>query len=240
LSLNLPYKSFPLGDAALTIDFGNVIDEDINTKVISLFEHLKQDPFDGMIEAVPSYSSLTIYYDVFSLSKKNTEGKTVYDQVRSLAEEFVSKNLEEKPVSPRSIQIPVCYDGAFGTDLRRLSEEKNISIEEFVNIHCAKTYRVYMLGFLPGFPYMGIIDERIACMRKMQPEKIAAGSIGIAGRQTGIYPLTSPGGWQIIGRTPVKMFDANRNEVCFLKAGDNVTFYSIDRNEFENYQSGDS
>ncbi len=264
-----PYKIFPLGDSALTIDFGNVISEEINKKVISLFNHLQQHPLNGMIEAIPAYSSLTIFYDVF-LVKQKTQGDTtayefmrsnaeefllydvflvkqeiaddttVYEFMKSTAEEFLLKNIEADTGASNIIRIPVCYDEEFGMDLKWMSGQKNISCDEIIQIHCSKNYRVYMLGFLPGFAYMGEVDEKIAAPRKPQPQKIIAGSIGIAGRQTGIYPMNSPGGWQIIGRTPLKLFDANRSEACLLKAGDEAEFYSIPKDEFENYQSRNS
>jgi inhibitor of KinA len=240
LPLSQPYKIFPLGDSALTIDFGNLIDREINRKVIALFEHLRQQPPEGMIEAVPSYSSITIYYDVVQLSKKIKDDRSVYDHICRIAGELLSKEVKETVVSTDLIRIPVCYDAGFGTDLGRIATEKNISTEEIIDIHCAKTYRVFMLGFLPGFAYLGEVDERIRASRKSQPEKIMAGSVGIAGRQTGIYPLNSPGGWQIIGRTPLKMFDPTKTEPARLKAGDEVEFYSITRDEFENYKSGNS
>ncbi|HKB42918.1 MAG TPA: carboxyltransferase domain-containing protein, partial [Chitinophagaceae bacterium] len=133
----------------------------------------------------------------------------------------------------------------FALDIEEIAKEKDVSVDEVMNIHTSKTYRVYMLGFLPGFPYMGETDEQIKMPRKMQPrQRVEAGSVGIAGRQTGIYPLASPGGWQIIGRTPLKLFEANpdlsegkayEDSICLLHPGDDVIFYSISKNEFENY-----
>jgi len=235
-----PYKIFPLGDSALTIDFGNVINEEINKKVISLFNYLQQHPLNGMIEAIPAYSSLTIFYNVFLVKQKNSDDTTAYEFMKSNAEEFLLKNIEVDAGASNIIRIPVCYDDEFGIDLKWMSDQKNISTEEIIQIHCSKNYRVYMLGFLPGFAYMGEVDEKIVVPRKPQPQKIVAGSVGIAGRQTGIYPMNSPGGWQIIGRTPLKLFDVNRSGVCLLKAGDEVEYYSITKDEFENYQSRNS
>jgi inhibitor of KinA len=143
--------------------------------------------------------------------------------------------LKKTEEAARIVDIPVCYEEKFAPDIEQLAKEKNISVEEVIRIHSSKQYRVYMLGFLPGFSYMGEGDEKISISRKSQPVMVAAGSIGIAGRQTGIYPLTSPGGWQIIGRTPLKLFDAKRKESTLLKAGDIVQFISISKNEFESY-----
>ena len=193
-----------------------------------------------MIEAVPAYSSLTIYYDVFLLKQSIQNKITAFEFMSGEVERFMMAEFETQTVPSNSIRIPVCYDEEFGIDLRWMAEQKNISANEIMNIHCSKNYRVYMMGFLPGFAYMGEVDEKIAVPRKPAPQKIVAGSVGIAGKQTGIYPLNSPGGWQIIGRTSFKMFDAAKAEPCSLKAGDEVTFYSITRDEFENYQSGNS
>lgn len=231
----LPYRIFPLGDAAFTIDLGNVIDEDINRKVLALFNHLSAHPFTGMIEAVPAFTSVTVYYDIFQISKKLPAGKSVYDFVNEQLNERLQQSLPVDNADSRYISIPVCYDKEFAPDTDRVAKENNISIEDVIQLHLSKQYRVYMLGFLPGFAYMGEVDERIGMARKPQPELVAAGSIGIAGRQTGVYPLASPGGWQIIGRTPLKLFDAIKDEPTLLKAGDTVQFISITKNEFENY-----
>jgi inhibitor of KinA len=136
------------------------------------------------------------------------------------------------------IRIPVCYDPAFAPDMIRLSAAKKCTPEELIGLHTAATYKVYMLGFLPGFAYMGGTDERIAMPRKPQPVKVMAGSVGIAGRQTGIYPLDSPGGWHIIGRTPLRMFDPAAKKPVLLNTGDRVQFYTISKNEFLFMQEG--
>jgi inhibitor of KinA len=229
------YKIFPISDSALTIDFGNVIEEGINSKVLSLFRNFQMNPPEGVIEAVPAYSSLTIYYDVFQLSKSIPSDKTVFEWISGELEERLLQPIEPGDKAPAFIEIPVCYDNEFAPDIEELAKKRGLSVEEVIHIHCSKPYRVYMLGFLPGFSYMGEVDERISIPRKAQPKPVAAGSIGIAGRQTGIYPLASPGGWQIIGRTPLKLFDAKKEEPALLKAGDTVQFISISKNEFESY-----
>lgn len=230
-----PYRIFSLGDAAITIDFGNRINEAINDEVVARFYQLQQDPLPGMIEAVPAYSSLTIYYDVLMLRKKIPTSQTVYDWMKGQIKDRFKQEAQQVIEKKRIMKIPVCYDEEIGIDIKYLATSKNLSVETVVKIHTSKVYRVYMLGFLPGFAYMGELDEKIAMPRKPQPVKVAAGSVGIAGKQTGIYPLTSPGGWQIIGRTPLKLFDGNSIPPTLLKAGDTVQFYSISRDEFENY-----
>lgn len=228
-----PYRIFPLGDASITIDFGNRIDEAVNKEVIARFNQLRQQPLPGMIEAVPAYSSLSVYYDTIVLNKKNTSYQTVYEWMRQQLEERLQQPVQQDQITERLLNIPVCYDEEFAWDIQHLATTKNISVDEVIQIHTANQYKVFMLGFLPGFPYMGEVDERIAMPRKPQPVNIVAGSVGIAGRQTGIYPLASPGGWQIIGRTPLKLFDIEREEPTLLRAGDMVQFYSITKNEFE-------
>lgn len=232
---DLSYRIFPLGDAAITVDFGNCIRESVNNEVIARLNQLQKEPLPGMIEAVPAYSSLTIYYDVLMLRKKIPLSLTVYGWMKEQIENILQQQVKLAEEKKRIIHIPVCYDEEFAIDIEQLAAAKNISPEDVVEIHTSKEYRVYMLGFLPGFAYMGELDERIAMPRKPQPVKIVAGSVGIAGRQTGIYPLASPGGWQIIGRTPLRLFNGSSDEPTLLRAGDLVQFYSISKDEFENH-----
>lgn len=226
-----PYRIFPLGDTAMTIDFGNCIDERINTEVIARFHDWRQQPLPGMLEAVPAYSSLTVYFDLKAV-KKAAAGCTAFEWMKQQAIHRLQETVMHKEPDQRVIRIPVCYDDEFALDIQRIAAAKNISPAEVIQLHTARTYRVFMLGFLPGFAYMGEVDERIAMPRKPRPVNIIAGSVGIAGRQTGIYPLNSPGGWQIIGRTALKLFDAEKDASTLLQAGDRVQFYAIDKKEF--------
>jgi len=235
MSTTVPYRIFPLGDSALTIDFGNVIDETINIEVLKRFNYILQHPLPGIIEAVPAYSSLTLYYDVVALHRSIPKDHPVFDWMKSQAQQLLSIPLPAETTAQRTIRIPVCYDELFAPDIAMLAAKKQLNIDEVVQLHTSKSYRVYMLGFLPGFSYMGLVDERIAMARKSQPKQVAAGSVGIAGRQTGLYPLASPGGWQIIGRTPLRLFDAGREDPVMLRAGDMVEFYSISKDEFTGY-----
>lgn len=229
----LPYRIFPLGDAALTVDFGNRIDEILNGEVIARFNQLRQQPLPGMIEAVPAYCSLTVFYDVLLLKKKNHLHQTVYEWMKQELEERLQQPVLTNTMTERLIKIPVCYEDEFAMDIQQLATTKNISVDDVVQTHTARQYKVYMLGFLPGFSYMGEVDEKIAMPRKPQPVNVAAGSVGIAGKQTGIYPLASPGGWQIIGRTPLKLFNEADEEPTLLRAGDRVQFYPVTKIEFE-------
>ena len=226
------YTIFPLGDAALTIDFGNRIDDNINSKVLQLFHRLQHlSPF--IRDVIPAYSSITVCYDVLALYTKE---KTAYQVVKEMVEPMITESGEAEPVG-RTIRIPVCYAARYAPDLEELARQKNLSIDEVIRLHTATMYRVYMIGFLPGFAYMGKVDERIATPRKSQPRTaVPAGAVGIAAEQTGIYPLTSPGGWNIIGQTPLPLFDKEKEPAVRLQPGDQISFYTITEDEFTNYQ----
>lgn len=234
-SPSIPYQIFPLGDAAVTIDFGNIIDETINKVVIARFHQLIGTPIPGMIDAVPAYSSLTIHYDIAIVKKTDPKSETVFETVKNHLEDQLKLPLKEIVTQQRLIKIPVCYEDRFATDTQKLIAAKNISKEELISIHTQKTYKVFMMGFLPGFAYMGQVDDKIAMPRKQQPEFVAAGSVGIAGKQTGIYPLIAPGGWNIIGRTPLKLFDTDKPEPILLGTGDTIQFYPITKAEYDSY-----
>jgi len=235
MATGLSYKIFFISESAATIHFGNVVNEELNKKVVAIFNHITASRPAGIIEAIPAYSSVTVYYDVVRIQKMIPHRQKIYqwilEQLHTLMKNDFTVISDEKNI----VRIPVCYEGEFAIDLEWMAAQKNILPDEMIRIHHSKQYRVYMLGFLPGFTYMGEVDEKIAIPRKPQPQAIPAGSVGIAGRQTGVYPLNSPGGWQIIGRTPLRIFDINKNDPCLVKAGDYVEFYPITANEFKNY-----
>jgi len=230
------YKIYFVNDSAAAIDFGNVIDKEINAKAIALFKHLAQHPIEGMIEAVPAYSSVSVYFDIPVLRKKISSRTKVYEWIQNKLNELMLHEFTTIDAISDLIRIPVCYDDEFAIDLPRIEEQKGLTREEIIHLHNSRQYHVYMLGFLPGFSYMGEVDERIVVPRKAEPQPVLAGGVGIAGKQTGVYPLNSPGGWQIIGRTPIKLFNKDSIELCLLKAGDTVEFYPITKDEFNNIQ----
>jgi inhibitor of KinA len=219
------YKIFPLSDSAITIDFGNVIDEKINDIVMQLYHVCIKNAFVGMKEAMPAYASLTIFYDVFIVRKNNTSFKSAY----AFVEDFLIKSCESigkgESFEKRTIEIPLIYNGE---DLSYVADYHKISEAKVIELHSSPIYRVYMMGFLPGFAYMGGLDSLIATPRKATPRtKVLAGSVGIAGNQTGIYPSESPGGWQLIGRTELELYTPNAAEITLLKAGDLVKFIAL-------------
>lgn len=229
------YQIFPLGDSAVTVELGDNINEDTNREVLARFRALQKDPLPGMIEVTPAYNSFTIYYDVLAALKYAAADKTAYEMILEALEKFMAKPVPGMEVNGRLVEIPVCYGGQYGPDAGRVASGKKLSEGDLFRIHAGKDYKVYMLGFLPGFAYMGTLDERLEIPRKPQPEPIVAGSVGIAGKQTGIYPLNSPGGWQIIGRTPLKLFDKDKEQPVLLQVGDRIRFISITEHEFKNY-----
>ena len=231
------YKISSLGETALIIDFGNTIDESINKMVHSLFYQLQNDPIPGMIEAVPGYSSLTIYYDILFIRNILNKQTTAFEWVSENLKKFIPKENIETGDPQILIKVPVCYEIEFAPDLGFIASQNKISHNEVIYLHTSTTYHIYMLGFLPGFAYMGMVDEKISSSRKQNPMTVEAGSIGIVGKQTGIYPLRSPGGWQIIGRTPMKLFDKEKINPVLFKSGDQVQFYSITKDEFEDIKS---
>jgi inhibitor of KinA len=234
--LNNQFTISPLGDSSLIINFGNVIDENINKKVLALFYKLKELSIPFIKDIIPAYNSLTIYYNIVSIKQKSISNKTFFEIFGDQLSKIIIDYIEILSLPSRKIKIPVCYTEKYGLDINYIAKEKKLPVDEIIRLHKVKKYRVYMIGFLPGFAYMGEVDEQIAIPRKVQPRTIVeAGSVGIAGTQTGIYPLNSPGGWQIIGKTPVKLFIKEKDDPVLLHPGDEVEFYSITENEFANY-----
>ena len=229
------YRIFPLGDNSLTIEFGSEISVELNNLVLKLSDFLENNLFDGFLETVPAYSSLTVFYDLTGVRQNFPQFATAYEAVKNFVVNAVVNLNESIETNSRNIEIPVCFDAEFAPDLEFVGVENNLAPKKVIEIFLGKTYRVFMLGFLPGFAYMGEIDGRIAAARKPTPRlRVPSGSVGIAGRQTGIYPLESPGGWQIIGRTPLEIFDPDSTVPAVLRVGDAVRFYEVKKSDFDN------
>ncbi|MDU6773400.1 MAG: 5-oxoprolinase subunit PxpB [Veillonella parvula] len=220
----------PVGDCAISIDFGQAIDPKINRQIRQAIEQIKLLQLDGIIELVPTYCALLVQYDAMVYSYSDIcriLEPTLQESVTDSANELVT-----------IVEIPTVYGGEFGPDLGFVASYNHLSEAEVVSIHSGTDYLVYMLGFIPGFTYLGGMDPRIATPRLSSPRTlIPAGSVGIAGEQTGTYPSDSPGGWQIIGRTPVTMYDMSKEQAALLQAGDYVRYVSIDENEFHRVKS---
>ncbi|MBP7476454.1 MAG: 5-oxoprolinase subunit PxpB, partial [Pyrinomonadaceae bacterium] len=204
---------------------GKVITPELNQKAIALANCIENSPFPGLIETVPAYTTTTIFYDLVEVRRSFSEFPTAFEAVNRIASDMVAGLDESPPDDSRLVEISVIFDRESEFDLGHVANEHGLSIDQVIDIFTSTAYRLYMLGFLPGFSYMGEVDERIATPRKETPRTLVPkGSIGIAGKQTGIYSLASPGGWQIIGRTEVEMFTPNNDSPTYLDAGDEVRF----------------
>ena len=220
----------PVGDRAISIDFGQVIDPIINRHIRQTIERIKELQLDGIIELVPTYCALLVEYDAMLYSYSD-----ICNIIEPTLEEGMTDTMNELATV---VEVPTVYGGEFGPDLSFVATHNHLSEDEVVSIHSGTDYLVYMLGFIPGFTYLGGMDPRIATPRLSSPRTlIPAGSVGIAGEQTGTYPSDSPGGWQIIGRTPVTMYDMSKAQAALLKAGDYVRYVPIDESEFHRIKS---
>lgn len=227
------YTLYQVGDCCVTMQVGPGINEAWNEKVLAMQKWLLSHRFTGLKDVIIAYNSISLVYDPV-LVKQHYRPVGI---ISRFAEEKLSEAfdqsaaaLEERPL----IRIPVCYDQEYAPDLETVARLAQLAPDEVVRIHTAQVYRVYMIGFLPGFPYMAAVPRAIAVPRKKTPASVAAGSIGITGMQTGIYTLASPGGWQIIGRTPVQLYNPSVEDRPLLQAGDHVQFYRIVKEEFIN------
>lgn len=237
---DLSYTIYPLSESALVIDFGQHTEVSINQKVISIYDQFIATPFSWKHEWVPAYSSLTLYVDLFDFQQREPS-KDPLSSLEIIIRERLSQLVPQSELDHPLHAIPVCYDMAFGPDQEEWVKSSGLSIEQLIALHTDREYRVCFLGFLPGFAYMAEVDERIAVPRKQQPSaRVPAGSVGIAGRQTGIYPLASPGGWNVIGRTPIHLFKPEETKPVVFRAGDRVRFYPITKHEFDHYEGGHS
>lgn len=213
------------GDCALTLEFGQTIDLATNGRVRAAQLALERENIPGILESVPTYCALTVHYD---------PGIVRCDALKAQLRHLLSKvDLGSFPPS-RVLEIPVLYGGEAGPDLPFVAQQSGLSTEEVIRRHSAPDYWVYMLGFTPGFPYLGGMDPALETPRLETPRvRIPGGSVGIAGKQTGVYPIDSPGGWQLIGQTPVRLYDPSRAEPILVHAGEYLKFCPISRKEFD-------
>ena len=217
-------KILTAGDSSLLIEFGNEISPEINQKIKTTVQLMKEQHIEGVVDIIPAFCSLLINYDPRVIS---------YEELRNRMKALVKIEVKAEDGVKRVFEIPVCYGGESGPDIENIAEHAGLSVEEVIKIHSSRDYLIYMLGFLPGFTYLGGLDERIHTPRLANPRlKINAGSVGIGGSQTGIYPLDSPGGWQLMGMTPVKTYDPEREVPILVEAGDYIRFVPVDEEEF--------
>jgi KipI family sensor histidine kinase inhibitor len=226
---NINWKVKLLGDHAIQFYLPPMMDPRVIGEIKNFNDFIVVEKIKGIKDIIPSYHSLTLIYDIEQMQAPLDFANDLIEKYKSQLEiDLPNKELH------KIIEIPVCYDESFGIDLLNMSTKLNLSITEIIKIHTEKIYQVYCLGFMPGFAYMGDVNTTIQMARHPQPrQNVSAGSVGIAGAQTGIYPMHSPGGWQIIGRTPVKIFDKDPKVLSKFKMGDSVKFYPITRAEFD-------
>jgi KipI family sensor histidine kinase inhibitor len=210
-------KIVPLGDSALLVQLGDEIDISINQRVHALTTLINTSPLNGVVETVPAYTTLLVHYDPLILS--NAE---IYEWVRGKLDQMEDVNLRK----PRQIEVPLRYGGEYGIDLEFVANYHHLHVEDVIRIHTERTYTVYMMGFTPGFPYMGKLDDAIVTPRLETPRThVPAGTVAIAGSQTGIYPIDSPGGWRLIGHTSLRLFDPTSESPFLFSPGDEVKFF---------------
>jgi len=235
MSATHSYQIYSVSDQAVTLDFGGPISVATNDRVYMLMASLLKNKLEGVTDIIPAYSSITVVYDymkVYEQQLKKEDTQSVSSLIKKWMEDNLTEHVNDTGANKKEMIIPVCYDKSLGLDIESVAQKHNLTIQEVIALHTATTYRVFMNGFLPGFAYMGIVDPSIQTPRHESPRPVVkAGSVGIAGVQTGIYPSDSPGGWQIIGKTPVTLIDENEN--ILLKPGSFVKFNAISLFEFE-------
>lgn len=230
----------PLGDRALLIHVGSTIDEATHRRVRAIASRLRALAPPGVIDIVPAFTSVAVHYDPLVVpGASGPDAHGAYERFAASVHAVLHGLGEEHLPPPRMVEVPVCYGGVHGPDLDAVADLHGMSAAEVVQLHEAGDYLVYMLGFAPGFAYLGGLSPRIVTPRRGQPRTmVPAGSVGIGGGQTGVYPLASPGGWQLIGRTPLHLFDAARTPPALLALGDRVRFRGIALEEFNSLASG--
>jgi len=220
------FKTIRASDQSLLVRFGERISFDDNRRVASLLRLLEQQPIEGVRNLHPAYSSLLVVFDALRLDHAGLENKL---------REYLARIDLDAAVLPRTIEIPTCYDAEFGLDLEEVAAICSMTAQEVIALHCAREYTVYFLGFAPGFAYLGDLPESLEVPRLQIPRRnVPRGSVAVAGRQTAVYPIQTPGGWRILGRTSLNMFTTKGD--AMLHTGDRVRFVPISRQEFDNME----
>ncbi|WP_027963617.1 5-oxoprolinase subunit PxpB [Halalkalibacillus halophilus] len=219
----------PIGDQGISITFGHTISLETHAKVKACYYHLIEDQLENIIEVVPSYHSVAVYFDWRVIT---------YETMKSKLEEKLQQVPKTVPSANKRVVLPVCYEKVLAPDLARVAKTNYLSEQDVIKKHTNVVYTVYMIGFLPGFPYVGGLDETIATERLEEPRgNVEAGSVGIAGSQTGVYPIDSPGGWNIIGKTPINLFQANAEQPSLFSIGDQLQFQAVSLTDFHMIES---
>lgn len=232
MSSNSYPRILPIGDRALTVEFGNEINEQINAHLMGFINSVNEHQIKGIEEMVPSFRAVLVHYNPAIHS---------YTEMSNIINDVLSKSILDVNHKKRTVDIPVCYENGLGPDIEFVAQHAGLSVSDVISIHTSKPYLIYMLGFQPGFPYLGGLDERIHTPRLETPRlKLEAGSVGIGGAQTGLYPMESPGGWQIIGLTPVRCYNPDAETAVPYSAGDYIRFVPIDYDEYQKLKEQDA
>lgn len=220
----------PMGDCALVVEFGESRHPELSARMAAIARSLRASPLPGVRDVVPTFNTIAVHYDPTGVEA----GESPYETLAARIKQRLDAGLEDEAVPGRLVEIPVCYGGDKGEDLEALAGHHGLSPEDVVRLHSAPEYHVHMLGFVPGFAYLGGLDPRLATPRRASPRpRVPAGSVAIGGDSTGIFPLETPGGWHLLGRTPLRLFVPEATPPCLLNAGDRVRFVPIDAGQFE-------
>ncbi|MBZ5200687.1 5-oxoprolinase subunit PxpB [Planomicrobium chinense] len=221
----MAYTFSPLGEGAIVIEAGTEINENTQKKIRTIAALLEAEPPAWMVEFIPAFTTVAVFYNPATV---------LYETAKSDLEALLP-HVEEAAASPsRTIEIPVCYGGEFGPDLEFVAQHNGLTPEQVIDIHTSGTYSVSMIGFAPGFPFISGMSEKIAAPRRETPRlRIPERTVGIAGKQTGVYPIETPGGWQLIGRTPIRLFRPEQEIPSLLRAGDKIVFRRISEKEYD-------
>ncbi len=227
MEYKLQYKRY--SENAILIEWPSEIDENLHQNLLCFKKTIETELIEVIVEVISGYNSLLIIY--------HTSINNIYDKISLLESLYLSNAVDDKEGNVLW-EIPVCYSPTLAQDLEQFSKMKSMTIEEVISLHAATRYRVYFIGFLPGFLYLGGLDKKLHLPRKESPSlNIRKGSVAIGGNQTGIYPMNSPGGWHVIGKSPVSFFDVNNDVPCFAEPGDMIQFISIEIEEYNDISS---
>ncbi|HVY04343.1 MAG TPA: 5-oxoprolinase subunit PxpB [Burkholderiales bacterium] len=228
-------RFFPMGDRAIVVEFGDRMDVALSAHIAALAQRLRDSRPIGVRDIVPAYTTLTLHYDPAAVGA----GSSPYEALAETIGSWIERQPAGASIEGRTVEIPVCYGGAFGEDLEPLARTRGLSVDEAIAIHSETTYYVHLLGFVPGFAYLGGLDARLSMPRRQTPRpRVPAGSVAIANEQTAVYPLETPGGWQVIGRTPLQLFRPDAMPPSVLNAGDAVRFVPISAQRFASLSGG--
>jgi inhibitor of KinA len=223
----------PMGDRCVIIEFESRVDPEINARLRSVAEYLLTHPIEGVVDVVPAFTTVAVHYRPEALANSLPQ-ETPYRRLCRLIESALAEGVAGTHASARMVEVPVCYGGEFGPDLDEVAVQSKLTPQQVIELHAASKHQVYMLGFAPGFPYLGGLDPRLEMPRRATPRtKVPAGSVAIAREQSAIYSIETPGGWNILGRTPLRLFTPETDPPCLLLPGDNVRFVPITAEQFK-------